>query len=564
MNLKLFILTISLIQYNFIYVDCKINQTAYLNYLTNVIDHMFIQNGWMSMKNLYFDSIRNLSDPDLIMQKFDRYNILGIFYNIVQNLNYRYNEILLRFVELLNINVDICLNFFEANLMDKFSYCSFLLEKAIKNSLIMFESLYNAITFISYIYFNLKHFKFDILDLQNNLFAAVDDIYEIKNHKYLKIIRNEHLYGSIQEFLDIKEFIDDVYKIANNFFENNKSIINNAEKVNVKVICEMEYSSYINDFPSFVSFMYHKINLFYTETIKNNYEDLGFIQLINPIDHKFKPPKDKTINQELGITILNSLFNEGNWASFSQIDIKFDDLKISAKHVIRDLATDHNFHLKKHYFTQMVRCRFFEVLLNYNTLLSALKQLCITLKNENNYVKCVTCLFDAINDTVTMFDFMLTIIEKIKLSSIWQPNKSYSDLQSTHKLIYNYVVELRTKNVLRDKFVNNPEVNIEKLADDYIKNVENTRYKFIKMLNTLKNPKRNRCFLDGLLINKKNVVIKFQENANIINKRSDETHVTEYELITKYLYNFCKKFVKTDYVDTGFHKIHQNYFWQWI
>ncbi|XP_050545334.1 uncharacterized protein LOC126907784 [Daktulosphaira vitifoliae] len=532
---------------------------------------MCTHNKWQSITNfkLNYDSIGTLSVPILLMQKSNRNDRLNIFYNILNIYNYSYNEIILKFVELLNIVVNKCLNFFEANLMENFFNCSFLLEKAVKNSLKMFESLYNAINFLSYIDLNLRNYKLVFIKFEANTFNAVDDIYKIKNHKYLKIKRNECLYGNIQEFLDVKEFIDDVYNIANNFFEKNKSIVDNVEKINFKAIYEMEYSSHNKDFPCFVSFMYRKINSFYTETIKNNYEDLGFIQLINPTIPKLKPPKDDIINQEMGISILNTLFSEGSWSSFSHIEIQYDDFKISAERVIRDLVTDHNFHLKKHYFTRIVRCRFLEVLVNYNSSLSALKIMCKNEKyqvNSFDYVKCVTCLFDAINDTAKIFDFMLTIIEKIKLSAIWQPIKevkSYSDLLSTYNLIYNYVVDLKTKNVLRYMFVNNPKVNTEKLADDYIKNFEKTRYKFTKTIITSKHSEKNRCFLDGLLLTKEEMLIKFKNNANIIISKSNESRVTNYELISKYLNDFCGNFINTDYVDTGFYNIHPNYFWLW-
>ncbi|XP_050544941.1 uncharacterized protein LOC126907595 [Daktulosphaira vitifoliae] len=562
MSLELIVLTISIIQYNVISVDSKITKTAYFNYLTEVVDHICIQNGWKSMDNLnlsYFtlDSIGISSVSNLVTQNFKRSDNLSTFYNIVHILNYRYNEILLIFVELLNIVIDECLNYYGAELLINFTDCSFLLGKAIKNSLTMFESLYNALIFISYIDLNLRNNKIVNFELECNPFITVDNIYELKNHKYFKKIQNEDHYNNL---LDIKEFIGDVSKFANDFFEKNKFIMDNFKKFNFKAIYEKVYMSHAEDFLSFVSFMYNKINSFYTEAIMNNYENFGFVQLINPTDSKFIPPKDKTIDQDCGITILNTLLIQGNWDSCRHVNIQYDDLKISAKRVIRDLTTDHNFHLKKHYFTQMVRCRFFEVLLNYNTLLSALKQLCITLKNENNYVKCVTCLFDAINDTVTMFDFMLTIIEKIKLSSIWQPNKSYSDLQSTHKLILDYVFNLKVFNVVREKFIYTPEVNTEVLAADYIQNYKKARRVFSKNLQTSKHPKNNRCYIDDFIVNKESIVFKFQDIAN---DRSSETHITEYELITKFLNNFCRSFIQNDYVNTGFDKIYQNYFWKW-
>ncbi|XP_050529669.1 uncharacterized protein LOC126899138 isoform X3 [Daktulosphaira vitifoliae] len=570
MNLGLIILTLSLIQYNIITVDnkiCKIKQNNYLNYLNEVVDHMCTQNGWKSMENLYLniDPMGNINVPDLIGRQLDRSNLIITFYNIVHILNYNYNEVLLIFVKLLNVIVDKCKHFLDAELLDNFFNCTKALQKSVKDSLTMFENLYNAITFIRYIDLNLKNLKVD--ELQIYLFTTDDDIYQIKNHKFFKNVQDEKSYDYHQVFLDVSDFIVNISKIANNFFEKYKFIQNIYGNDDCKMICEIEYSSHSIDSPDFISFMYQKVNSFYTETIKNNYEDLGFIQLINPTIDKFKPPIDQTINQEVGIMSLNIILSEGSWSSFNHIEIQYDDLKICASRIFRDLVTDHNFHLKKNYFAQMVRCRFYEVLLIYNTSLSALKIMCDNEKFKTipkHYVNCVTFLFDVINDTVKMFDFMLTILEKMKLSAIWPTTSSYSNLISTHKLIRNYVINLKTLNVVRDMFVNKPGVLIEKIADFYVKSFIKARYEFNNMLCAFKYQIKNHCFSDGLIVTTKDLIIKFKNTASFINETmSNDSRVSDYELISIYLYEFCEQFIKTFCLDTGFHKIHENYIWTW-
>ncbi|XP_050547744.1 uncharacterized protein LOC126909370 [Daktulosphaira vitifoliae] len=570
MNLELIILTLSLIQYNIISVDnkiYKIKQKKYLNYLNEVVDHMCTQNGWQTMENLYLniDPMGNINVPDLIGRQLNRDNLLFTFYIIVHILNYSYNEVLLVFVKLLNIIVDVCKHFLDAELLENFSNCTKVLEKSVKDSLTMFENLYNAITFIRYIDLNLKNLKVDVL--QNYLFTTDDDIYDIKNHNFFKNVQDDNSYDYLQVFLDVSDFIVNVSKIANNFFEKYKFIQNIYENTDFKTTCEIEYSSHMIDSPDFISFMYQKVNSFYTETIKNNYEDLGFIQLINPTIDKFKPPADEYINQEVVITFLNILLREGSWSSFNHIEIQYDDLKICASRIFRDPVTDHNFHLKKNYFAQMMRCRFFEVLLIYNSSLSIFKELCenkILKRNLNYYVKCVTSLFGVINDTVKMFDFMLTILEKMKLSAIWPPYNSYSNVISTQDLIYKYVTDLKMNNVVRDMFVNKPGVPIEKIANDYVKCFIYARYDTRNMLRSYKFQIKNHCYSKDLIETTNDLKIKFKNTASFINETmSNDSRVSEYEIISKYLYDLCEHFIRTISVDTGFHKIHQNYFWTW-
>ncbi|XP_050546656.1 uncharacterized protein LOC126908534 [Daktulosphaira vitifoliae] len=398
MHLKLFILTLTLIYYKIAYVECKIQEFSYLNYLIEIEDHLCIQNGWKSAGNLYvkLDSIGFLSVQDLVAQKLNKKNVLSVFNNIVDILNYRYSEVLLTFVELLNIVNGICVHLLDAKILENFINCTILLVKVINNSMTMFDNLYNVMTFISYM-----DFKLVFPELKTNPITIVHDMYEIKNHIYLKKIQYEYHYVDLQVFIETKEFIGNVSKSANNCFEKNKSIINTSEKIDLKTKCKTEYLAHNRDFMDFIQFMCHKINSIYTETIKINYDDLGFIQLINPTNHKFKPLIDESINQELGIKTLNTLFSEGSWNLFSHIEIKHDNLIINATTVMRDLVTDHNFHLKKFYFTQIVRCRFFEVL--YNKLQTILCRICRIEKKSNNYVKCVTNLFDTINYTVKCF-----------------------------------------------------------------------------------------------------------------------------------------------------------------
>ncbi|XP_050545255.1 uncharacterized protein LOC126907736 isoform X1 [Daktulosphaira vitifoliae] len=570
MNPGLIILTLSLIQCNITYVNGKLNYKSYLNYVNKVVGHMCIQNGWKSMEKIYLnfdESSAPISVPDLMVLKFDTDNVLSIFYKMFHILNYKYNQVLLTFVELINIVVDTCINFFNDELLENFNNCTESLAKEMENSLTMIESLYNAITFLSYIDLNVRNHKLILLDVKSVPFTLVDGIYEIKNHTYFKQHQYKISYVNLQAILDVKEFIDYISKIANNFLEKNEYIIDTNDEINLKSKLFTEYWTSHTDFTGFIRFMYHKINSFYNETIKINYEGLGFIQLINPTNIYLKPPTDKNINQEIGITALNTLLINGNWSSFSHIEIQQGDSKVSVKLVIRDLATDHNFYVKKTYFTQMIRCRFFEVLLIYNTSLSALKKICKNAKGQlglNDYMKCATRLFQAINNTVKMFDFMMTIIEKIKLSSIWQHSRSLSDLLSTQKLIYKYVFDLKTSNVVRDCYVKKPEEYTDKLADDYIKNVEYARSSFSKLLLTKQQSNNNGCYFEDITVTKKELEIKFQNIANHINANiSHDAHIRVYELISKYLYDYCENFIKTDYENTGFNKIHQNYFWQW-
>lgn len=283
--------------------------------------------------------------------------------------------------------------------------------------------------------------------------------------------------------------------------------------------------------------------------------------------NRFRPPKDENIDQELGITTLNTLIRVGNWSSLSHIDVKYDNLKISAERVLRDLVTDHNFHLKKQYFNQMVRCRFLEVILNYNTLFSTLSVECRNEKFVNliSYVKCVVRLFEVLNDTINMFGYMLTIIEKLRLSSVWSANKTCSSLYTAKKWIQIYVRNLKNDNLIRDTFVNKPDVNIHELADEYLKIFQLSRTSFVKTFFNQKYSKSNHCCIEGFMLYKRDLIYKLLHDARKTNGiTSHNTCANNYEFICKLLEQYCTYFIKSDYIDTGFNRVNKDYFWRWV
>lgn len=273
------------------------------------------------------------------------------------------------------------------------------------------------------------------------------------------------------------------------------------------------------------------------------------------------PPLDDTINQELGIKTLNTLFSKGSWRSFAPIVTKFDGLEISAERVIRDPATNHNFHLKKLYFTNMVGCKFFEVLFNYHTSLSALSQTCrhIKLKSLLNYFKCVTKLFEAINGSMVMFNAMLTIINTLEVSSILDEITLHSCLSLFNKYMMNYITSLSVNEVIRDTFEYKPDVDVVELADEYLEQFKKSRHSFSVALRNYKSHKLDDICVDGLLLlDYYNFMDSMRIDPRITNRYMSDIIITDYndyQLIYYYLQQYCNDFIKTNFVDTGFSKI---------
>lgn len=269
------IFILSLVQFNIYSVDSKVIQQQYQHYLTKVVNHMFHQNGWISMNNLSIklDSNQYISVSDLVSQELDKNNLEFIFCKIVHILNYKYNEIVKIFAMMLNVVVDKCEKFLNDELLEIFLECTIVLENVLKNSKTVFDKIYSAMSFISYI--NLNE--------QASPYTIVDDIYQITSDQYFKKNDNDLLYVDLQTFTDVKDFIKKVSEISNRLSEKNDVV--SSAKVDIYFVksFEMELYSRPNEITQVVNFKFQE---FYNSTIVNYFENLGFNQLIHPSDSK--------------------------------------------------------------------------------------------------------------------------------------------------------------------------------------------------------------------------------------------------------------------------------------
>ncbi|XP_050545599.1 uncharacterized protein LOC126907933 [Daktulosphaira vitifoliae] len=546
-------------------VDCKTNRKAYTKYFKQVTKHIRVQFTKMNLEHL---SVKTDKDKMSIKEFLENSlcnicEVFETFHKIVDLINYLYTEVLQIFTEHLKIIIDDCKNYFEKNSFKDAIYCTVVILNATKNSNMMFEYLYKAITFIDYLDIKLVS--------KNSLIrpkTVAEEIYTVKNYTFLMKTSELLNYVNNDESIKIEEAKED-YKEINNFFnklvaitrkdfKTNFNIINSTMKYNLR---EKYYTEYTTDEHKikFVDFVKEKLKAYCFETINNYYIKIGFNQLLDSSIAEFIPPRNIDVSQCKAIEVLNTLFREGDWKLLNHIKIICGDITITTDQIIRDTVDDHNINLKKRYFTQLIRCKYTEVLSKYNTYMSAIIQTClceITKKNVTGYVDCIIQFFDAVKNSKEMFKYMLSAIDTLKVTSIWELHKSHACLKQTYFLLSSFFPNIEHINLTKSDFFNlsNDEKKIK--ADNFLSDFKKARIQFDRILFTRNVYACNYCLINGENINQNQLMQSWATillSANTNNTTGSPIILYDYAL-TQFR-TFCNVAITSVYDCLGFNKI---------
>ncbi|XP_050522628.1 uncharacterized protein LOC126895142 [Daktulosphaira vitifoliae] len=547
-----------------ILVDCKKNE--YTTYLKEVIHHVRFHIRLLNLKNL---SLRTENDDIISIEGvlnhiINDFNKLVItYYNIVDVINYLFIEVLQIFTEHMKIIIDVCENYYKNNLLRNATYCTTVLLNTAKNSNLMFNYLYKAITFI------------DCLDV-NSVWTksvrpktVIDEIYIVQNYTFLMktaemlnyVDSDENINIPVvkKDYKEINNFVNKVIEITDNFSRNNITIINNTIKCNLQEKYCNEYKSnmYENNFVDYVS---EKFNVYCIKTINKYYFDMGFNELLKPYSAQLTPPQITKFPQDKAIKILNTLFHEGNWNLLNHISIISYNEIITLNRIIRDPIDYTNFYLKKKYFTQLIRCRFTEVLKNYNTNMSAVIHILrneIIKNNLDNIKECTIRFFDAVKESKEMFKYMLLALDKLKATSIWEVMyHSYACLTQTYDILSNFLSKIEQLNLTKYDFLNLSIDDIKLNAYNFLFDFQKTRISFNQMVFHGCDFVKQHCFIKGGVLEKNQLLKSWKDivlSANTNNTTESRKIMYEYALNQFIL--FYKNAITNEYFCLGFNKI---------
>ncbi|XP_050545607.1 uncharacterized protein LOC126907936 [Daktulosphaira vitifoliae] len=522
----------------------------YKNYIKRVMFdiHLLIRSKHIQNLNLKQDSINTTGIVEANLHD-KRLDFTYLYYYTISILNFKYTEILKKFLDYLDIIIRKCQRFQERNSSEDFNRCVTILEDAIKNSKTMIKSLHNAMKFISYIDIR---FLFSQGAVSHGIIDEIDFIYQYVVEISCFDLNKSPNLDFKEKFQNLTKFHADALNIVNDLFEKS-IIIDTSEKTNLTTIKIQECSNE-NNYDVIISTCI-ELKKFYDETIEIWYKSLGFEQFFNPKLKKYIPPIDAAINQGDGIKALNILLKEPGWKSMNHIKIIYYNKLFSVDSIIKDQVCDMNFRIKKEHVLQLLRCRYSEILKNYYTLLTCIFHICKT-DASDYYLKCLIELFNSFNKSEIMLRGLHTALISLNKTSIWNVNlHCKSNLWNILNWVTDFLRFLKNNKLSRDNF----DDKQGKLKTEDVEILLENFHKFLNYMGRhLQNDIKHidtRCSMENPLYYKFDKINEFRKIPLTMDNPNPEWAIQVYLSACNNFDDFCKFAYKSCYDDLGFNKV---------
>ncbi|XP_050523008.1 uncharacterized protein LOC126895316 isoform X1 [Daktulosphaira vitifoliae] len=530
----------------------------YKNYIKTVVGHIRSNIGLNEMLYLKFkdDSINTISVMEAFKLEKNYNNFKNNYFYTISLLNFKYTEILKNFLDYIDIILQKCKQFHERNLEEKFICCVTSLIEEVKNSKTMFENLYNAMAFISYID---VRFLFHGAIMPN---VIIDEINFFLKYVLQKISENSHLdlnrhfdlnclpnfHDSEINFKSLYEFQTVASKLINNLYQNS-NVIDISIKNNSTTIQINEDDLYL------VNLTCYKLKSFYNESIKIWYENLGFDLFLNSKIPELIPPIDPNINKNMAIEAFNILRQESGWKTMEHINIVYNGKLFSVDSIMKDPIDKMNFQIKKEHITQLIRCRYTEIIKNYHVLLSATLSQCNSYANRFNY-NCLIKFFDSVNKSKMMFEGLHTVLITLQNLTLWSFTLwSHSNLQNILKWVDNFNSLLKNNEFSQDKFVDHNGIKKTEIIDKKCEVLRNLRKKLYIYLKSELSNINTRCNMKEHFFDKTQLENHFKYLASTMNTSYNEQSIEMHQKAFKFFDEFCEYVYKSCYENLGFRKV---------
>ncbi|XP_050520411.1 uncharacterized protein LOC126893903 [Daktulosphaira vitifoliae] len=525
----------------------------YKNFIKTVTDHIRssiesneIRNLILKLDSNYTIKLEEAFQSDLYLNNF-RYN----YSNTISVLNFKYTGILKIFLNYLDIILQQCKQFRDENLWENFICCITSLVEEVKNSQTMLDNLYNVMKYISDID---VRYLFQGKNVPNAIVDEIDFFKQFVLQYTSETVSFDlnslpNLKDSETKFKNLNEFYTEASEIVNNMFQNSNVIDTSVETnsiTNQINECTNENDSYL------VYLTCSNLNAFYNKTIEIWYKNLDFEEFLKPKIPQFIPPIDLDINQNDGIKALNILRQESGWKTMNHILIIYNGKQFSVDFIMKDEINNINFRVKKEHVIQLLRCRYTEIMKNYEILLSTVVHIC----NKSvppYYQNCLIELFDSLNKSKRMFDGLNMAINTLNNSSIWSlSNHSHSSLQKILKWNTDFLNLLKNNEFSRcelgNNIIKNEGKNTEKLKK--LRNIlSEFRDNFYKELRSEMSRMNDRCVM------RKPFIEKFKIMNDILLMSTYPYSNQIYLNASNYFGIYCENVYKNCYEDLGFGKI---------
>ncbi|XP_050520418.1 uncharacterized protein LOC126893910 [Daktulosphaira vitifoliae] len=532
--------------------ECLDYRKDYINYTKKIVGYIYFHIGSNEMRYLKFkqDSHYTINIEKAFQSDTTMTNFKADYSYTISVLNYKYTEILKKFLEYVDIILHKCKQFHDNNFTENFISCVTSLAEEVKNSKTMFENLYNATKFISYI-----DVRFVFRSIVPNV--IIDEIEFFKQYILQQISETSpfdlnslpNLKDTEEKFKKLNEFYTEALEKVNNIFQNsniiNTSIETNSITNQIKE-CSNENDSYL------VYLTCSKLNSFYIETIELWYKNLGFEIFLSPKIPELKPPKYREIIQNDGIKALNIFRQESGWKKMNYINIIYNNKQLNVDCMIKDEINHINFQIKKEHFLQLLRCRFTEIIKNIYVLLSAILHICYTDAMHFKY-SCLVELFDSFNKSIKMFEGLNTALITLNKFLIWDDRvKSHSSLEKILKWVECFLCLLKNNDFSNDQQGKKQPEKIETLEKIFL----SFRYSFYMDLNIELTNMNGRCIMTKPFYDKFKIINSLKNLVNTVNNHNLLQSTQIYLNACNLFEIFCEKVHTFFCEDLGFNKVY--------
>ncbi|XP_050545635.1 uncharacterized protein LOC126907944 isoform X5 [Daktulosphaira vitifoliae] len=520
-------------------VHCENYHDMYENYIERVVSHIYLK--IILYQNQ--DSKNATGREEDLQTNTIMLNLRQKYCYTIGILNFKYIEILQKYFDIIKLMLNMCLKYHKNNELNYFSSCVETLEKVLKISKTMFKKLHNAMKFISYLDIRLL---FTEGFIPHPIIDVIDFIYQYvleKSQDTSSLDLNKSPYEiSVIKLENLTKFQFDASKRIGKFVENNKFMF-------IYILTDMSKIK-IAELPNDLNFVRIEIiNKFFNEIIEVWYKNLGFEEFIKPKSAEFIPPIDPDTNQNDGIEALNIIRRESGWKEMNHISIVYFGKQFSVDRIINDEVSNINFQIKKKHVSQLLRCRFTEIMKNYRSLFSAMLYICD--KDAHNYYNnCVIKLFGSLVKSKTMLEDLYEALVTLKKSSIWSVNyTSESNLQIVFEWVAGFLSLLENndfslKNINDNKMIKQLLIIFKKKFNVFSTLLLNE----IKIFDTL-------CHKDDKFKNVQYYVNYFRNPENESINLNPENSMQIMLNACNFFDNFCENVSKSCYKDLGFEKL---------
>ncbi|XP_050525970.1 MATH and LRR domain-containing protein PFE0570w-like [Daktulosphaira vitifoliae] len=556
MNMKYFVYIFFPFMFlnNDYFVNCKIKSSEYKKYVIDVVRHFCSQQGWILMPHIWAKDEYLHGKPihEFFKNKATCTNYIQILNIVICSLNIRYTEILSYFLIMINYIIDKCSIYLRKLNTTNFNNCSILLYDAVKMSAILFSKLLDAMLFMSHI--NLKKIRYNMecLATITDYIRPFSDFTNLKMNQNPSGLLRDNDQDIFHEFKHIKNFFKNIKKTINlhELIKNHSmylSVSKNHVPQYLKILYEEESFNTFKNSNLDVSVIKNLLINFYDQTIKNNYENIGFNELLDPNNSKFWLPQDR---EEEIITFLNSIIKKKGWSNLNHITLIEKKNYINV-HDIVGLVNRDNHLTKRKYLSKFMRCRYTEIIQYFNGMLKSLIDICINEQNNNDttsFIHCVIQLYNIINRSINMFDRLSSALSTIRKTTNDMTIKNYKlIIEKFINNVYKFISDELLKIYPSEKvFIDLNDTNNKVMANEYLIQISNFRSKII-VANLII---IDKCNSRDCLIEKRP-----SELNDMINFERDKNHLSssdQIELICAKLNNFYENVILNDCEYLGF------------